>query len=542
MNSPSSKEFALPDALRASYYAAGYWRSEDLWTSFEAIAAKHSHATAFIEGDRSITFGELATQAERFGRAARARGLQDGDVLIVHGRHSIEAVVAILGCAYAKLVVALLPHMFSVEQIQGVIDSTNAKAIVGVGEPVEIDRTRAAAAAMRLATIVVPDGMTGTGLESELAWSKFLSYGDQASTPRTAMSADDLILLIFSSGTTGAPKGVMHSSNTARFAAETYGRTQGIGPADVNLVVTAFGFVGSSVLGVYLSFLCGCRTVLLRNWSVEEALALIERRRVTHFLLMPTHAIDILSSPKLDQTDCSSVSRGVVAGVSEAHRLDARRRLCARPVPMYGMSESPGHVTGLMEDDWENLRTTEGRCLPGAEILICDADDQPVPVGEQGAILVRGPNRFLGYHGAVEPNRASLTAQGYFRTGDLGVMDADGYLTFVGRSKDIIRRGGLTILPSDVEAALRAHPRISDVAVIGLPDPRLGERACACVITRDRQDISLAEITQFLERTAFPRYMWPEHVALCESFPRTPSLKVQKNELRKHVLEQQPDT
>jgi len=111
-------------------------------------------------------------------------------------------------------------------------------------------------------------------------------------------------------------------------------------------------------------------------------------------------------------------------------------------------------------------------------------------------------------------------------------------MTFITRSKDIIRRGGVTITPADIEAALRQHPRIADVAVIGLPDPRLGERACACVITRDGKDMSLSEITGFLERVAFARYLWPEAVAMCEDFPRTPSLKVQKNELRRHVLAQ----
>jgi len=536
VNNASSQVFDLPSALRDSYYAAGHWRHQDLWTSFEEIAASNPLATAFIEAGHCITFGELLAQARRFGMAARARGLEDGDVLIIHGRHCIEAVVAIMGCAHAKLAVALLPHMFSVEQIRGVIDNTGAKAIIGLGEPAEVDRAQAASEAMGVGTLVVPDALAGRG--AALAWSAFTSCGDADAGTRTPMPADDPILLTFSSGTTGAPKGVMHSSNTLRFAVETYCRYQGIGPTDTSLVVTAFGFVGSSVLGIYLSFLCGCRTVLLRSWSVTDTLALIERYRVTHFLLMPTHAIDILSSPELDRTDCSSVSRGVVAGVSEAHRLDAAKRLCARPYPMYGMSESPGHVTGSTDDDLEKLRRTEGRCLPGTELLICDDEDRPMPVGMQGNIMVRGPNRFLGYYRADELNRSSLTEQGYFRTGDIGFLDADGYLTFVSRSKDIIRRGGVTITPGDVEAAIRPHPRVADVAVIGLPDPRLGERACACVITRDGKDISLAEITGFLEHNAFARYLWPERVVACESFPRTPSLKVQKNELRKQILGQ----
>ena len=203
---------------------------------------------------------------------------------------------------------------------------------------------------------------------------------------------------------------------------------------------------------------------------------------------------------------------------------------------MYGMSESPAHVTGSTADDLEDLRTTEGKALPGTDLLICDDEDRPVPVGTHGNILVRGPNRLLGYYRNEALNKSSLTPDGFFRTGDVGFLNEAGFMTFVTRSKDIIRRGGVTITPADIETALRGHPRIADVAVIGLPDPRLGERACACVITRDGEDMSLSDITDFLGRIAFARYLWPETVAICQSFPRTPSLKVQKNELRRQVL------
>lgn len=533
-------QFILPQEIREQYYRAGHWRSEDLWNSFAAIAAGNPHATAFVEGDRQIRFGDLRREAERFGAALQRHGLGAGQVVAVHGRHCIESTIAILGCAQAGVVVALLPHMFSTDQIRAILDNSEARVLVALGEPAEVARAREAAQGRPLAAFVVADA-AGTGDvpvdRSVTTWSAFQASGDagtaSAHRPRPA---DELVLLMFSSGTTGEPKGVMHSSNTVRFAVETYTRYQSIDASDTSLVVTAFGFIGSSVLGTYLTFLCGCRTVLQRTWSAEEALALIEKHRVTHFLLMPTHAIDILELPALDRTDCSSVSRGVVAGIDEAHRLDARARLCARPYPMYGMSESPAHVTGSSSDDLENLRTTEGRPLPGTELRICDDEDRPLPAGTHGNILVRGPNRFLGYYRNEALNRTSLTPDGFFRTGDVGFVDDAGFLTFVSRSKDIIRRGGVTITPADVEAALRPHPRISDVAVIALPDPRLGERACACVITRDGQDMSLSEITDFLASKAFARYLWPEFVATCESFPRTPSLKVQKNELRRQVL------
>jgi acyl-CoA synthetase (AMP-forming)/AMP-acid ligase II len=534
----SQNPFVLPQDLRRQYYEAGYWRAPSFWESIVATAASRAGRVAFTEGERSITFGQLLESAERLGRAFVAAGLEPGDAVGVHGRHCLESTVTLAACAWAGLVPALLPHMFSTEQIRAILLNSGARLLVSFGEEAETERALRARVPGLLATIVADGSRAADG--DAVSWSRFAARGDGMDLVPPSQGADELALLIFSSGTTGEPKGVMHSTNTLRFAVEAYARFQSIGPGDVNLVVTAFGFVGSSVLGTYLTYLVGCHTVLQRSWNAAEALALIARHRVTHLLLMPTHAIDVLESPELDSTDCSSLSHGVVAGINEAHRLDARRRLCARPYPMYGMSESPAHVTGSADDDMDDLRTTEGRPLPGTELRICDDEDRPLPVGTQGNILVRGPNRFLGYYRNEALNRASLTEDGFFRTGDVGVLDDKGMLTFVSRSKDIIRRGGVTITPGDVEAALRPHPRIADVAVVPVPDPRLGERACACVITRDGAEISLAEVTAFLEEKAFPRYQWPEFVERFTDFPRTPSLKVQKPELLRQVLERRP--
>jgi acyl-CoA synthetase (AMP-forming)/AMP-acid ligase II len=240
---------------------------------------------------------------------------------------------------------------------------------------------------------------------------------------------------------------------------------------------------------------------------------------------MPTHAIDI-ELPALDRTDCSSVSRGVVAGIDESHRLDARARLCARPYPMYGMSESPAHVTGSSSDDLENLRTTEGRPLPGTELRICDDDDRPLPAGTHGNILVRGPNRFLGYYRSEALNRTSLTPDGFFRTGDSRFVDDAGFLTFVSRSKDIIRRWGHDHA-GRCRSCAATPPRISDVAVIAC---RIRASASGLRL-RDhpgRKDMSLSEITDFLPARPSHATCGRSSLRRCGELPRTPSLKVRR--------------
>ena len=533
-----SLELTQPD-LAARYYERGYWHSDDLWISFATVAARNPPAVAFIEGERVIHFDELLDRASQFGRAALAAGLASGEIVVIHGRNCIEAVIAMLGCAYAKLVFALVPPLFSARHISSILENTNCRMMVGLGDPADLERTREAAQSQGVEIRVVADWNEATG--EETGWSEFMLRGGARGARKEKQDADSLALLIFSSGTTGMPKGVMHSANTARYAAQAYAGLHDIQPQDVCLIVLEFGFVASSILGVFVPLLTGCTGVLLRHWSVKETLELIDKHRPSHIFLMPTHAIDILASPLLDETDCSSIARGVVAGLTEAHRMDARNRLCAIPFPMFGMSESPGHVTGAMSDDWEQLRCTEGRPLPAAEVVICDDDDHPLPAGVKGNVLVRGPNRFLGYYNDPELTAISLTDDGFFRTGDIGFVDAACYMTFVSRNKDIIRRGGVTVVPSEVEAALRPHPRISDISVIPVPDARLGERACACVITRDGKPMELDELTSFLQEHEYARYMWPEFIYVCKSFPRTPSLKVRKNDLRDEVLANRPD-
>lgn len=529
--------FRVSDSLREDYYRQGYWCHDDFWTSFAAVADQHAGQVALVDRDREITFAEFKARAVDFAAAAVNVGCRPGDVVVIHGRHCIEAVVAIVGCAYGGLIPALLPAMFSVEQIQGIIAHTHSRLLLALGEDKELDRAIQAARGANVA-VVVADNTADD--EAALSWSQFHAAATGAADCRHPSNADELMLLIFSSGTTGAPKGVMHSANTARFAVRAYADMHQVSDRDVELVITAFGFVGSSLLGFYLSLLVGCKSILMRNWSADDTIAFIECHRASHFLLMPTHAIDILNSPLLDKSDCTSAARAVVAGVAAEYRLEAKKRLCGKPFPMYGMSESPAHCTGGMDDNWDNLLTTEGRNLPGTEVLICDEDGKRAGVGQHGDILVRGPNRFLGYYKADYLNESVITTDGYFRTGDIGFIDDNGCMTFVSRSKDIIRRGGVTITPADIESALRSHPDVADIAVIGLPDPRLGERACACVITGN-SGLILDNLTDYLGEKGVAQYLWPESLQLCTEFPRTPSLKVQKNQLKDEILKRLAD-
>ena len=181
---------------------------------------------------------------------------------------------------------------------------------------------------------------------------------------------------------------------------------------------------------------------------------------------------------------------------------------------------------------------TEGRPYDGTEIRIVGDDGQPLPAGQVGAVIVNGPSRFLGFFNNDDLTRESLTDWGGYRTGDLGSLDEDGHFIYVGRSKDIIRRGGITVVPAEIEPVIQRHPAVREVAVVPLPDDRLGERACAAIIVHEGQTApTLAELQEFLDAEGVAKYTWPESVEVFAQFPRTPSLKVVKRDVVKLILE-----
>ena len=510
-----------PEAER--YYAEGHWRDGDLWGDFAARAEAAPDKAALILDDRQITYDELRRAAVALS-SRLAGSVEPGDVVLLLGRHSIEAAVALLGCLHRGAVLAPLPPMFSVAQLTALAGQTRARAIVAFGGEKEIAKCEQAAPLVDRLIALTPATV------DEL-------IAEDAAGERAARGADDIAMVMHSSGTTSAPKGIVHSSNTLRYATEGICRRWGIDAADRCLVATEFGFVGGLVFGYLPVLLKGGTGVLMSRWQPEEALRLIEEQRCTYVLLMPTHAADTLRAAQATTRDLSSMRVLGAPGLTPERRLAMQDAFGIPPLGDYGLSEVPGHAAHGPGESETKMLTTEGRPYDGTEIRILGPDGAALPPGEVGDVVVNGPSRFLFFLGNDELSRESLTNWGGYRTGDLGYLDEDGHLVYVGRSKDIIRRGGVTVVPTEVEPVLQRHPAVQEAAVVPLPDERLGERACAALILRAGQRApTLAELQEFLEREGVAKYMWPESVEVFDEFPRTPSLKVVKREVVRQIV------
>ena len=360
---------------------------------------------------------------------------------------------------------------------------------------------------------------------------------DREDLRRRRPRGNDMSRTAFTSGTTGDPKAVLHVHNTTNCAARFVNEGHRI---DRNSVLLVFLPVGLNwgLLNVLQAIFAGCRVVLQEVFAAEQALALIERERVTHFCCAPAHLVSLLNEPDLRRYDLSSLQVMTTGGAScpiEVIR-EVRARLPGHLLELYGMLECGFQSHTTLEDDPEEVCGLVGRPLRQMGIRVVDDEGRDCQPEIAGEILTYGPSVTVGYYNNPDANERSFSTDGWFATGDIGILDTRGYLKIVDRKKELIIRGGANIYPREIEEVLYQHPKVLEAAAVGVPDQRLGERVCACIVPRPGESVSFEELVAFL-RDKIATYKLPESLQLLDALPRTPTGKVQKGPLRDAVLQ-----
>ena len=348
---------------------------------------------------------------------------------------------------------------------------------------------------------------------------------------RSAARPDDLALVLHTSGSSGAPKAVLHTQATLAHKARTMVGVHGLGPDDVVLMPAPLGHISGILNGVIVPAAAGMRSVLMSRWDPDRALALIERHRVSFMVGPPTFFLGLQDAAGFTAERVSSlrlVSAGG-AGVTEAFCAATADAFGAVVKRSYGSTEAPTMATSRVGDDTARGWATDGRAVPGARLRI-DGDHGDRGDRDGGELQVRGPELFVGYAEASR-NAGAVTHDGWFRTGDTATLD-DGWLVVTGRLSDVVIRGGENISPGEVEAVLEAHPSVRSAVVVGVPDERLGERACAVLTLAAGTSLDLAAVRQWCDERALARFKWPERVEVVDAVPVLASGKPDRAALR----------
>ena len=486
-----------PQDLCDSYRAEGLW-TDRLLTDFLKSAVERSPDKIAVVDERfdPITYAELARQSSRVAAALQTQGIGRGDRFIIALPNWQHVTIFILALGYLGAVAVHMPIAGREHEFGGVLKVTGAKGIVVAGEFKGfsfidlIDRI----------ADDYPSLTTRIAVGSERntpGWTAYehLLVEAPADTPQACepVSPSDLMYLVFTSGSSGDPKGVMHSSNTLGAMNAGVVPIYDLGPDDVIFTAAPLGFSGGLVHGVRLALFLGSTVVLLESWDAERALELMVREKAAYTILIPTLLRDLLECPQFPKYADALSLRVILCGgayVTEDLLRLARERLPSTLTSViWGMTEGIG--TGCrLDTPKDKLVTTDGRPFLGTELKVLQQDDSEAPAtGEEGALVMRGPQRFLGYFDRPELDKEMFLEDGWFRTGDIGSIDGNGYLKITGREKEIIIRGGANISVAEIEAKLIGDPRIGQLAIVDVPDERLGERLCACVVPKNPDDI-----------------------------------------------------
>jgi 2,3-dihydroxybenzoate-AMP ligase len=535
-----------PDREARRYREAGLWRGEPLGLLTWRWAERDGDAVALVDGDRRLTYRELAVRVDLLAEGLRAAGLRDGDNMLVQLPNGISFVTAFLAGLRAGVApVMMLPahrHM----EMTAVAAHTSAAALL-VPETTRgynyVALARRVARDVPSVREVIVD--RGAGLSELGGWP-----GDDAEIARRRARLDasgpdpsDVALFLLSGGSTGLPKVITRTHDDYEYNARRSGEVCGFGPDTVYLVALPAGHnFPLGCPGILGTLMAGGRVVLLPSPSPAAVFAAIARENVTVTAAVPAVAARWTEAAERDRPALPSLRMVQVGG--SLFTPDAARRLASAlgcsVQQVYGMAE--GLLNFTRPEDGDAAYTSQGRPMSAYdEIRVVGADDHPVPDGEPGELLTRGPYTPRGYFAVPEHNARAFTADGFFRTGDIVVRRPDGNLAVVGRRKDVINRGGEKIGADEVERLVQALPEVAEAAAVPAPDPVLGERVCVYVLLRPGAAApALDRVRDLFVAHGVATFKVPERLEVVTELPRTAVGKIDKAVLRTWASEPSP--
>lgn len=514
-------------------------------------AARFPDNIALRFGDIRYTYSELKHAVDAMAASLLKLGLKRGDRVGVLFPDWPEYTIALYACATIGAIVSPMNPLYRKVELTTILNHLEAKAFFMPSEWREFsfaDLMDQARADFPFLEQVIVKG------EARSSW--MLDFDDlikNGSKPDSAtdvldeylknnpVEADDLLEIAYTSGTTGAPKGAVHTHNTRMLHSKGLAGRMGAGSEDVWLCMTPLFHTTGNCVVQHTALLTGGTLVIMGRYSVDGSLKEIQKAKATIAIGVPTMYIDLMNHPEFEKTDVSSLRYSIFTGAPMPPEvaLQIVDRFACGILQGDGTTECGSNVLSLPDAPIEIIAESPGPPTDvGNEVKVVDPDTgRIVPINTLGEICHRGPTSFLRYYKNPEKTAESVDDLGWFHAGDLGTMDAAGNIRLKGRTKDMIVRGGENIYATDMEAIAHTHPAIRECQVVGFPDDRLGEKTVACIIPKDpSQEITREEIVEFMADKVV-KYLIPDMVVYFDDFPRTASGKVQKFKLKEHVID-----
>jgi cyclohexanecarboxylate-CoA ligase len=510
------------------------WEDRLLSDYLSEAARRARDGVAVVDGDVRLSYGELHELVVRMAALLGRLGVQPGEVVSWQLPNWWEAHVVHHGAILAGAISNPLMPILRERDLRFMLGQARSRVLI-------VPDTFRGFAFAEMAHALqgeLPDlehVLVVRGAQRDpRAFAPLLDGAVPRARAEPPRRPDDPALLLFTSGTEANPKGAVHSHNTLSYEDRTMIDLYRLTAEDVVFMASPLPHITGVAYGLHLPCMLGATVVLQDVWDSSMALELIERERCSFTVAATPFLFMLANDCRLQDTDVSSLRVFGCGGADVSADLvrTASERLNTCVVRLYGSTECPTVTAGRCDESLSRRAEYDGPPIGLAEVRCVDEDGTPVPPGEVGELLVRGPELFLGY---LDPELPSVDEEGWFATGDLAIVDDAGYVCIKGRKKDVVMRGGENISVKDVEDLLLAHPTVAEVAIVAMPDPVMVERACAFVVARDGARPTLTELCDYLIGAQLTRQKLPERLQLIHAFPRTPSGKIKKFELREMI-------
>lgn len=539
-------ELTINPEQKKAYYAAGYWKSETLLDYWKQAVKEVPEKLAVVDSHHDkYTYTEADKASDKIAAFLLSKGVCSGDIVSVQSPGWAEFTLIYIACLKVGAAInPILPNYRHCE-LSHILKKCRSKVLFMPNVYRGYNHSEMAESLLAdihsLTCVVLLDKYKELDTQEYITIRQILQGSDECTIPDgyNSCASDDLAAVLFTSGTEGQTKGVMLTHNNLIYCEKTLYHAFGIERKDCIFMPAPVTHSTGFAHGVTGVFIAKATSILQDIFEPDVSLGLIEHYQCTHAMGAAPFIHDILSAldTQNKKYDISSFKYFLCGGTTIPRQLVKKAKdkgVCVAAV--YGATESSPHTAVLPDSPEDSLHKTDGKALPGIEVRVVDENHQSLPCGVEGEEASRGPQVFVGYLDEPELTAKVLDKEGWYYSGDLCVMDENGYIRITGRKKDMIVRGGENISGKELEDILLCHPKVAEAAIVAMPDERLGEKACAYVVLKTGvTSMSFEEVFKHFESHQVAKFKYPERLEIIDIMPRNPTGKIQKYILRQNI-------